>query len=618
MNMPMWFSNLAFWSAQVALLVAAAGFLPRVFQIRQPRVLLAYWRSLLAISLVLPFAQPWHRTQNIGTINVAPEFVRDIPLSGPAVPHWHFPGGQLIAEIAAIAILVGIAARFAILALGLLRLRRMRQASLPISAVSESYGILEEMRARVDASAEFRISADVDSPVTFGFAAPVILLPERFPSLDARFQSAIACHELLHVRRRDWAHHLAEEILRAVLWFHPAFAWLIGRVRLVREQVVDLEVVKLTNAPKVYVETLLEFSISRDRVRAIPAPPFLRERQLTERVALMLKEVRMSRTRLIASLTVIAACIALAASAAFWAFPLKASPRAAQNPSQSAVAPRVSDDVTSGTPGEGRVAQQPAEAGSKIVVADLRIEGKVSDVDAVRARILKGLQGREFDRDSKWLAEITEINIRRDFQDRGYFKVVAHDPEAQPLDSAKYQMLVIIHLDEGEQYRTGEISIASNDPDRALVITAEELRQQFHLRTGDLFNVEQLRNGFEGVKRLYDARGYVDETMVPMFQIDEKNDSIATTMRVDQGNQYRVGKFEVRGVDAGTQKLLESRMRSGDIFNPILLEEIFEQGKAATGTNVSFQVAVETTRHIEARTFDVLIDFSPAATLHTN
>ena len=68
MNMPLWFSNLLFWSAQVALLVLAAGFLPRLLQIRQPRVLLAYWRALLAISLMLPFVQPWHRVPGIGAI----------------------------------------------------------------------------------------------------------------------------------------------------------------------------------------------------------------------------------------------------------------------------------------------------------------------------------------------------------------------------------------------------------------------------------------------------------------------------------------------------------------------------------------------------------------------
>src|SRR5438067_11019306 len=104
------------------------------------------------------------------------------------------------------------------------------------------------MRALVAASAEFRLSPQVDSPVTFGFLAPVVLLPERFASLDPRFQSAIACHELLHLRRRDWAHHLGEEVLRAVFWFHPAISWLISRVRLARVQVVDLEVLLVANS----------------------------------------------------------------------------------------------------------------------------------------------------------------------------------------------------------------------------------------------------------------------------------------------------------------------------------------------------------------------------------
>ena len=337
MNTPLWFSNLTFWGVQVALLVLAAGFLPRILQIRQPRVLLVYWRALLAISLLLPLVQPWHRAQNIGTITIAPDINSSIPASSPAVTHWYFPSLQIIAQIIGIVILAGIAARLVILALGLLKLRQFRRASAPISTLSEFAAVLEEVRTDVNAHAEFRLSAEVDSPVTFGFAAPVILLPERFPSMDARFQSAIACHELLHVRRRDWAHHLVEEILRAALWFHPAIAWLIARIRLAREQVVDLEVVTLTKARKTYLEALLEFTTSRSRLAAIPAPPFLVESQLAERVALMLKEVRMSRTRLIASWTVIVCCLAVVGTLAVWTFPLKAAPRSAQNPPQGGV-----------------------------------------------------------------------------------------------------------------------------------------------------------------------------------------------------------------------------------------------------------------------------------------
>jgi beta-lactamase regulating signal transducer with metallopeptidase domain len=249
MNMPLWFSNLVFWSVQVVLLVLAAGFLPRLLQIRQPRVLLAYWRAILGISLVLPFVEPWRRMQRSGSIAFTPDLgsISAIPASNPAVSHWHFLNLQIIPEILGVAVLVGIAARFVILALGLLKLRQFRLASSPISLSAESAAALEEMCAQLKARAEFRFSTDVDSPVTFGLAAPVILLPERFLAMEARSQAAIACHELLHVRRRDWAHHLAEETIGTAVWFHPAIAWLIARLHLAREQVVDLDVVRLNS-----------------------------------------------------------------------------------------------------------------------------------------------------------------------------------------------------------------------------------------------------------------------------------------------------------------------------------------------------------------------------------
>src|SRR5580704_2147035 len=350
MNMPLWFSNLTFWSAQVALLVLAAAFLPRLLQIRQPRVLLVYWRALLAICLLLPMIQPWHRLPGATAMIITTDdsTLRAIPASTPAASHWHFPSLPLIAQILGIVILAGIAARFAILAMGLSKLRQLRQASSPISRSAESAAVLEEMRARVNTSAEFRLSSHVDSPVSFGFTAPVVLLPERFPSMNAQFQATIACHELLHVQRRDWVHHLAEEMIRPALWFHPAIAWLIARVRLAREQVVDLEVLRLTQQRKPYLEALLEFATGRSRTALIPAPPFLVERQLPERVALMLKEVRMSRTRLIASLTATACCIALVGTLAVLNFPLKAAPRAGQNPPQGGVAGGVASGVASG------------------------------------------------------------------------------------------------------------------------------------------------------------------------------------------------------------------------------------------------------------------------------
>jgi hypothetical protein len=154
------------------------------------------------------------------------------------------------------------------------------------------------------------------------------------------------------VRRRDWTHHLGEEVLRALFWFHPAIAWLISRVCLAREQVVDLEVVRLTNARKSYLEALLEFTNARTGLAAIPAPPFLAERQLVERVSLMLKEVRMSQRRLIVSLALISSCLALVIALAAWTFPLKAQgvPGGVRGGVPGGVTPGISGGVAGGAP----------------------------------------------------------------------------------------------------------------------------------------------------------------------------------------------------------------------------------------------------------------------------
>jgi hypothetical protein len=56
----------------------------------------------------------------------------------------------------------------------------------------------------------------------------------------------------------------------------------------------------------------------------------------------------MSRTRLIASLTATACCIALAIILAVWVFPLKAAPKAEQNPPQGGVAGSVANGVAGG------------------------------------------------------------------------------------------------------------------------------------------------------------------------------------------------------------------------------------------------------------------------------
>ena len=167
--MPAWFGNLLFWSAQVALLVAAGACLPRVFGIRQPRVLLAYWRVLLVVSLTLPVIQPWHRpavrwqlaiAEDVTDSRARPTANTDLVRTALSCARGRLACGRRD--------LGGVGLRFMLLLGGLARLKQFRKRSADVPVASEAGDVLEEMCGRVGCAAEFRYSRDVDSPVTFG------------------------------------------------------------------------------------------------------------------------------------------------------------------------------------------------------------------------------------------------------------------------------------------------------------------------------------------------------------------------------------------------------------------------------------------------------------------
>ena len=224
-------------------------------------------------------------------------------------------------------LLLGASFRLAQLGAGLVRLRSLRRDSRPLDAPPWLLALRDEVAPR----ARFLLSDEAGTPATFGLRRPIVLLPPVFESMDRERQAAIALHELVHARRADWAVLMAEELLKALLFFHPAVHWLVARVRLAREQTVDAAVVHRLGRREPYLESLVEMARFAADARTVPAAPFLRESHLRERVDLLLKEVSMSRFRTLAHLVLTAAALVLAVSWAASAVPLQsAKPRRAR------------------------------------------------------------------------------------------------------------------------------------------------------------------------------------------------------------------------------------------------------------------------------------------------
>ena len=300
--------------AQVALLVAACAGLPRLLGLRSPSIHYLFWRVLLAACLVLPLLAP--RVPHEMVFVPAPAGAA-LPMPGtdasPASSALPAPAAIDWWRAGALVIVAGAAARLAWIGLGILRLGRMRRR-----AREEAAGFAD-LKQAIGVAAPILWSVDVTHPVTFGARRPVVLLPNALKSVDAAAQRAVVAHELHHVKRRDWLCVVAEEVVRSLLWFHPAVWWLISRVQLARETVVDELSILTTNARRAYLDTLLAFA---DDTGLQSTPAFSARRHLFHRVMLLSKEEGMSSVRIAVASCVLVAALGAGAWGAAHAFPL--------------------------------------------------------------------------------------------------------------------------------------------------------------------------------------------------------------------------------------------------------------------------------------------------------
>jgi TonB family protein len=400
MSLGLIFDNLVAYSLQIGVLVGVAAVIPTVLRLRQPGAKLVYWQILLAACLLLPL-QPWKQVVAAGTVQIT------TVITAVQTPHRSSPALAIPrAELALLLVLAGVAIRLGWLAVGFWKLRRYRRHSQPL-----------EPAPAWSVEASLLVSNQIASPVTFGWRKPVVLLPARFPLLDPQVRDAILCHEIMHVRRGDWLFTVAEELVRAIFWFHPAIWWLLGEIGLAREQEVDRLAIEITREREHYMDALLAIAGAGRHLDLAPAPLFLRKRHLKQRVILIVQEARMSKTRLISTLTTGLAALAVACWLVAGAFPLTAEPQTVND------AAGVTVNLNGATVLHRTAVHYPAAAlqhgvqGQVSVEVKLDATGNVSDArvlsgpDELRAAALQSVLDWHFTRDAANGTKVVEISF---------------------------------------------------------------------------------------------------------------------------------------------------------------------------------------------------------------
>jgi beta-lactamase regulating signal transducer with metallopeptidase domain len=348
-------------------------------------------------------------------------------------------------------------------------------------------------------------------PGVVGIFRPVLFLPAGVSKgLSQEQLESILIHELCHVRRQDNLAAALHLLVECLFWFHPLAWWIGARMMEERERACDEDVLARGSDPRTYAESILRVCELR-----LGTPPALMAgvsgAKLIERIEAIMSE--QPATKLDVSRRAFLATMGIAAVV---------GPVAA-----GVLSPRESGLEAS--------AQSAAQSGTKYVLGEIRIEGEVHDREAIQERILNEWQGREYSDASQLADSVMREGVRIDFQSRGYFKAVASDPVTQTLGrkGGKQGIRVVTSVQEGAQYRLGTLAFQNADAGKPLSIPAETLREQIHLRSGDVVNLSEAHEGMERIKKLYGAKNFGAE-LVPEVSIDDQRHIIDAVFRVKE------------------------------------------------------------------------------------
>jgi beta-lactamase regulating signal transducer with metallopeptidase domain len=147
-------------------------------------------------------------------------------------------------------------------AVGLWHLRSIRRSCEAVDTSALDPAVAQNLSEfRAVRPVELCASEDLRVPTAVGFFKPAVVLPKwSLAELSPAELNVVLLHELAHLQRWDDWTNLAQKILRAIFFFHPAVWFVEHRLSLEREMACDDLVLSQTADPRAYAECLVSLA----------------------------------------------------------------------------------------------------------------------------------------------------------------------------------------------------------------------------------------------------------------------------------------------------------------------------------------------------------------------
>jgi outer membrane protein insertion porin family len=197
--------------------------------------------------------------------------------------------------------------------------------------------------------------------------------------------------------------------------------------------------------------------------------------------------------------------------------------------------------------------------------------------------------------------------IRAYYLDNGFLDIAVAEPEIQ-IDQKKGQLRIVITVEEGAQYRIGNLTVTG-----ASLFPESEIRALLRSQPGGIFSRETLQADVVAVTDRYSERGYLFADVAPVTDLRRDERIVHVSMEITEGRQAFINRIEIVGNARTRDKVIrrEIPLIEGDVFNSALLKRSRQNLEA-----VGFfeDVKMETRRGTAQDQVDVVVDLKEKPT----
>lgn len=207
--------------------------------------------------------------------------------------------------------------------------------------------------------------------------------------------------------------------------------------------------------------------------------------------------------------------------------------------------------------------------GKKVLIDEITFEGNQVFSDKTLAKQMRTRERWIF----SWMTgrgtyKADEIGFDLDmikayYFDYGYMDVQVRQPQISLTDNEKY-MKLLIEIEEGPQYKTGEIRIRGD-----LIKPPHELRKMLPMEEGKVFSRTDLQQSIIALTDFYADQGYANVNVVPFTTKGPDGLTLDLRLEIEQGEQIRIEQIRIEGNTITRDKVIrrELSLIEGDLYS---------------------------------------------------